>query len=133
MEPKVDAIDGTEVTCTVVQTDRLSDRKAINFSDVLVSAPSLTDKDRSDAMFALSLGVDYLTLSFVRKRANLDGLRTLVNTQSHRADLIAKIERPEALDDIDAILDATDPIMVARGDLGVELPPEQVPPFNSNY
>lgn len=57
MEPKVDAIDGTEVTCTVVQTDRLSDRKAINFPDVLVSAPSLTDKDRSDAMFALSLGL----------------------------------------------------------------------------
>ena len=92
-----------------------------------MSAPALTEKDRSDAIFVLSLGVDYLALSFVRERADVDELRTLVNAQAHKAAIIAKIERPEALNNIDAILDASDVIMVARGDLGVELPPEQVP------
>ena len=92
-----------------------------------VSAPSLTPKDRSDAQFALSLGVDYLALSFVRSAADLKELRTLVDAHQHAASLIAKIERPEALQDIDAIVEAADAIMVARGDLGVELPPEQVP------
>jgi pyruvate kinase len=127
MELKVLAIDDTEVRCQVVQGGRLSERKGINLPDVRVSAPSLTDKDRSDAHFALGLGVDYLALSFVRSAADLQALRTLVDAHPHTAALMAKIERPEALADIDAILASTDAIMVARGDLGVELPPEQVP------
>jgi pyruvate kinase len=87
----------------------------------------MTDKDRSDDLVTLSLGVDFLALSFVRTRSDLDALRTLVNSHEADAGLIAKIERPEALEHIDATLEATDDIMVARGDLGVELLPEQVP------
>ena len=87
----------------------------------------MTDKDRSDDLVTLSLGVDFLALSFVRTRSDLDALRTLVNSHEAVAGLIVKIERPEALEHIDAILEATDDIMVARSDLGVELPPEQVP------
>ncbi len=127
MELKVLAVEGTEVRCEVVQGGHLTARKGINLPDVRVSAPSLTPKDRSDAQFALSLGVDYLALSFVRSAADLNELRTLVDAHPHAASLIAKIERPEALQDIDAIVEAADAIMVARGDLGVELPPEQVP------
>ena len=127
MELKVLAVEGTEVRCEVVQGGYLTARKGINLPDVRVSAPSLTPKDRSDAQFALSLGVDYLALSFVRSAADLNELRTLVDAHPHAASLIAKIERPEALQDIDAIVEAADAIMVARGDLGVELPPEQVP------
>ncbi|MEM7405796.1 MAG: pyruvate kinase [Pseudomonadota bacterium] len=127
MELRVTAIEGTEVICEVVQGGRLTDRKGINLPDVEVSAPSLTEKDRADAQFALDLGVDYLALSFVRSRADLDELRMLVDAHAHRPGLVAKIERPEALTEIDGILEASDIIMVARGDLGVEMPPEQVP------
>ncbi|MGH9321266.1 MAG: pyruvate kinase, partial [Vicinamibacteria bacterium] len=103
------------------------DQKGMNLPGVAISMPSLTEKDRRDAEFALDLGVDYLALSFVRRAADVEDLRTLVAHRGQRAGIIAKIERPEALQDIDAILDAADGIMVARGDLGVELPPQTVP------
>ena len=127
MELKIEHIDDTEVRCKVIAGGFLTDRKGINLPDVQVFAPSMTDKDRSDALVTLSLGVDFLALSFVRTRSDLDALRTLVNSHEAVAGLIVKIERPEALEHIDAILEATDDIMVARSDLGVELPPEQVP------
>ena len=127
MELRVESVTGTEVTCRVVQGGRLTDRKGINLPDVEVSAPSLTEKDRADASFILDQGVDFLALSFVRRREDMDQLRTLMSAYQRQAGLVAKIERPEALCDIDSILDASDAIMIARGDLGVELPPEQVP------
>ena len=127
MELRVESVTGTEVTCRVVQGGRLTDRKGINLPDVEVSAPSLTEKDRADASFILDQGVDFLALSFVRRREDMDQLRTLMSAYQRQAALVAKIERPEALSDIDGILDASDAIMIARGDLGVELPPEQVP------
>jgi pyruvate kinase len=127
MELRVDSVEGTEVNCTVVQGGRLTDRKGINLPDVDVSAPSLTDKDRTDASFILNLGVDFLALSFVRRRRDMEELRVLMSAHRRQAALVAKIERPEALTDIDGILEASDAIMIARGDLGVELPPEQVP------
>jgi pyruvate kinase len=127
MELKVERIEHTEVHCEVMAGGFLTDRKGINLPDVQVSAPALTAKDRSDALFALSLGVDFLALSFVRTRGDLEALRMLVDSHAADAGLIAKIERPEALEHIDDILEASDAIMVARGDLGVELPPEQVP------
>ena len=77
--------------------------------------------------FHFAQGVDFLALSFVRRREDMDQLRTLMSAYQRQAALVAKIERPEALSDIDGILDASDAIMIARGDLGVELPPEQVP------
>jgi pyruvate kinase len=103
----------------------------MNLPDVKVSAPSLTSKDREDAAFVLGLGVDFLALSFVRRRSDVDELRELIRASRHTAAIIAKIEKPEALDDIDAIIDASDGLMIARGDLGVELRPESVPMVQS--
>jgi pyruvate kinase len=124
MELRVESIDGQDVTCTVVHGGMLSDRKGINLPDVEVSAPALTPKDREDAVFAERLGVDYIALSFVRRAADIEQLRSLLTRD---IPIVAKIEKPEALASIDEILRAADAIMVARGDLGVELPPETVP------
>jgi pyruvate kinase len=92
-----------------------------------VSAPALTEKDVLDAKFALELGVDFLALSFVRWPADVEELRALISESGRDVPIISKIEKPEALENIEAIIDASDAIMVARGDLGVELPPESVP------
>ncbi|MDP8923864.1 MAG: pyruvate kinase [Chloroflexota bacterium] len=125
LELRVEAVEGTEVACTVVHGGVLKDRKGINLPGVNVSAPSLTEKDRDDARFALGLGVDFVALSFVRRASDLDELRALM--AGHPAQVIAKIEMPEAVEAVDEILDACDGLMVARGDLGVEMPPETVP------
>ncbi len=123
----VERVDGTEVVCRVIEGGVLRDRKGINLPNVSISAPSLTPKDREDALFALELGVDLLALSFVRRPDDVDALRDLVASSSPTPWLVSKIEKPEALERIDGILDRSDAIMVARGDLGVELPPEFVP------
>ena len=125
LEFRVESVEGTEVVCAVVHGGVLKDRKGMNLPGVAVSAPSLTDKDREDARFALDLGVDFVALSFVRDAADLAELKALMAGQP--AQLIAKIEMPQAVEAIDEILGACDGIMVARGDLGVEMPPETVP------
>lgn len=127
MELEVESIDGTEIRCTVIQGGVLEDRKGINLPRVEVSAPCLTEKDKHDARFLLKLGVDYLGLSFVRRASDIRELKLLVEESGAHVGIVAKIERPEALEDVDAIVNLSDAIMVARGDLGVELPPEQVP------
>jgi len=131
MELRIEERHGRDLLCRVVHGGELSDRKGINLPDAEVSAPSLTAKDRVDARFALGLGVDFLALSFVRRADDILGLRRLVRRAGGRAAIIAKIERPEALTDSDAIVAAADALMVARGDLGVELPPEEVPVVQS--
>ena len=118
---------GGEVQCRVVHGGQLGNNKGINLPGVEVSAPSLTDKDKQDAEFALSLGVDYIALSFVRTADDIATLRTLIDASEGEARIVAKIEKPEALHNAESILEATDAMMIARGDLGVELPPEQVP------
>jgi pyruvate kinase len=127
IELRVESVTGTEVACLVVSGGTLKDHKGMNLPGVSVSAPALTDKDRDDARFALELGVDYLALSFVRRPQDVADLQELVRGLGHGTPVIAKIEKPEALDAIDEILEAADGLMVARGDLGVELPPESVP------
>ncbi|MES0371794.1 MAG: pyruvate kinase [Mariprofundaceae bacterium] len=127
IELRTERIKGQDIFCTVVHGGKLSDHKGINLPDTTLSTPALTEKDRDDARFALKLGVEFLALSFVRHSDDIDDLRELIIEEKHDAGIIAKIERPEALDNIDAILNASNAIMVARGDLGVELPPEQVP------
>ncbi|HSF18776.1 MAG TPA: pyruvate kinase [Vicinamibacteria bacterium] len=117
----------TDVVCVVRAGGELTDHKGMNLPGVALSIPSLTSKDRDDARFALELGCDLVALSFVRRAADVEELRALMSDAGGHVPIIAKIERPEALSDIDAILDATDGIMVARGDLGVELPPQSVP------
>ena len=125
LELRVEAVEGANVACTVVHGGVLKDRKGMNLPGVDVSAPSLTEKDREDAHFVLGLGVDFVALSFVRRASDLDELKALM--AEHPAHLVAKIEMPEAVEAVDEILDACDGIMVARGDLGVEMPPETVP------
>ncbi len=127
LELRVEAIEGTEIPCTVMAGGLLKERKGMNLPNVLVSSPSLTEKDRDDARFALRLRVDFLALSFVRRPSDVSDLKELVTAEGQTTPIIAKIEKPEALDSIDEILDAADGIMVARGDLGVELAPEAVP------
>lgn len=127
LELQVLEAEGTEIRARVVRGGVLRDRKGMNLPGVAVSAPSLTPQDREDARFAVELGVDFLALSFVRRAEDVSELRGLVDEAGGKARLIAKIEKPEALDGIDEILAASDGIMVARGDLGVELPPEEVP------
>lgn len=127
LEFKVEEINGSEITCRVVYGGTLKNHKGINLPGVNVSAPSLTEKDINDARFALDLGVDFLALSFVRNADDMKALREIVAESGKQASVIAKIEKPEALDSAAEILDASDGIMVARGDLGVELQPEQVP------
>jgi len=124
---EVVSVRGTEVTCRVVHGGIISDNKGINLPDSAVSAPALTSKDKKDAVFALAQGVDYLSLSFVRCADEVNRLRRLIKREGSRAGIIAKIETPPALHNIEEILIASDAIMVARGDLGVELRPEEVP------
>ena len=127
LELEVRRVEGTEIRCLVVRGGVLGSRKGINLPQSTLSASCLGDKDRDDARFALELGVDFLGQSFVRRGADCETLKALVAESGRDAQVIAKIERPEALADCNAILEAADGIMVARGDLGVELPPEKVP------
>ena len=120
----------TEALITeVVVGGPLSSRKGVNIPDVKLATSPLTKKDRSDLAFALDQGVDWIALSFVQSVGDVLDARTFIG---ERALLMAKIEKPAALDDIDNIIQASDGIMVARGDLGVELPPEKVPSVQKN-
>ena len=127
LELRVNDIKGTEIACTVVHGGILKDHKGINLPGVNVSAPSLTDKDREDAEFALGLGIDFFALSFVRTASDISELKDIINRSQKDVAIIAKIEKPEALMNASEILEIADGIMVARGDLGVELNPEEVP------
>ncbi len=127
LELRVERIEQSEVICRVEQGGTLGDHKGINLPDARVSAPAMTEKDFRDAEFAVQLGVDFLALSFVRRAEDVELLRNWLQGQKTQAVIIAKIERPEALCAAEAIVEAADAIMVARGDLGVELPPEEVP------
>ena len=108
----------------VVQGVRLSDRKGVALPGAVIPMSAMTDKDHKDLAFALRIGVDWVALSFVQRAADMADLRKLVQG---RAAVLAKIEKPAALDQIEEILDFCDGVMVARGDLGVELEPEEVP------
>jgi pyruvate kinase len=113
--------------CRVVTGGQLSSRKGINVPGATLSFSALTPKDREDAAFALEQGVDFFALSFVRRAADVRELRQFLKAKGADVSIIAKIEKPEALGDFGAILDQADGIMVARGDLGVETPAEEVP------
>lgn len=120
----VDRVDGTDVHCVVQVGGQLSQRKGLNLPGTALSTPALTDKDRADLQFAVNtLHVDYLALSFVRSPQDVLTAQDL----AQGTPVIAKIEKPEAVADLDAILDQADGAMVARGDLGVEAGPEKVP------
>jgi pyruvate kinase len=117
----------TDVRCKVVHGGPLRDKKGINLPNAKVSAPSMTEKDHRDAVFGAELGVDAVALSFVRSRHDVRTLRRVLSQSKSRPLVIAKLEKPQAIEQLEGILDEADGVMVARGDLGVEMPPEQVP------
>jgi pyruvate kinase len=119
--------DATDVVTTVIVGGAVSNNKGINLPGVAVSAPALSDKDEEDLRWALKMKCDFIALSFVRNAADIDRVHAIMAEEGFSCPVIAKIEKPEAVDNLDAIVDAFDGIMVARGDLGVELPPETVP------
>ncbi|MEK6533069.1 MAG: pyruvate kinase, partial [Nitrospirota bacterium] len=127
IELLVDRIAGGAVECTVATGGMITSHKGINLPGTLVSAPTLTDKDREDIRFGIAHGVDYLALSFVRGPEDILAARALVAQCGGTVPIIAKIERAEAVTALDAILEQADGVMIARGDLGVELSPEAVP------
>lgn len=127
LELVVNDTNGKDVNCTVVHGGILKSRKGINLPNTKVSAPSLTEKDLEDLEFGLANDVDWIALSFVRSAEDIVDLRNRIKAAGKFCKIVAKIEKPEALENIDAIIEATDAIMVARGDLGVEVPMEIVP------
>jgi len=129
VEMKVDAVDPEQgdLHCRVVVGGVLSNNKGVNFPGVYLSIKALTEKDRKDLVFGLNQGVDWVALSFVRNPQDVLEIKELIANAGKRVPVIVKIEKHEAIEQMDAILSLSDGVMVARGDLGVELPPEEVP------
>lgn len=116
-----------EISCLVKFGGVLTSRKGFNLPDTNLSIPAMTEKDRADLAFGLEMKVDWIGLSFVRKAQDIVELKQIIDAHEWKPRVIAKIEKPEAMDNIDEIIAATDAVMVARGDLGVEMPMAQVP------
>ncbi|MEU6234209.1 pyruvate kinase [Kitasatospora sp. NPDC047058] len=124
---EVTEVDGPHVRCLVIEGGLVSDHKGLNLPGVAVSVPALSDKDVADLRWALRTGADLVALSFVRSGRDIDDVHRIMAEEGRFLPVIAKIEKPQAVENLDAIVDAFDGIMVARGDLGVEMPLEQVP------
>ena len=129
VEMRVESVDQAQQTlhCSVTVGGVLSNNKGVNFPDVQLSIRALTDKDRTDLAFGLQQGVDWVALSFVRNPSDMQEIKELIAGHGFSTPVVAKIEKFEAIDQIDAILPLCDGVMVARGDLGVEMPAEEVP------
>jgi pyruvate kinase len=127
IELRVQEVDGDDVICEIINGGMLGEHKGINLPGIPVRVPSLTEKDTADLEFALKHGVDAVAVSFVRTAEDIRLVRNRVSAYGGETWIIAKLEKPQAIEHLDAILTVADAIMVARGDLGVELPPEQVP------
>src|ERR671933_1383006 len=120
-------IDGPDVCCLVVEGGEVSNNKGLSLPGVAVSVPAMSDKDEEDLRFALHMGVDFVALSFVRSPRDVELVRDVMRQEDVSVPVIAKLEKPEGVENLEAIVEAFDGIMVARGDLGVELALEQVP------
>ncbi|MFE3444941.1 pyruvate kinase [Nocardia sp. NPDC059180] len=123
----VTAVDGNDVVCRVTEGGPVSNNKGVSLPGMDVSVPALSDKDIEDLEFALKLGVDFIALSFVRSPSDVELVHEVMDRVGRRVPVIGKLEKPEAIDNLEAVVLAFDAVMVARGDLGVELPLEQVP------
>jgi pyruvate kinase len=123
----VDRVDGNDVVCKVVEGGRVSNNKGISLPGMNVSVPALSEKDIADLEFALGLGVDFVALSFVRSPSDVELVHDVMDRVGRRVPVIAKLEKPEAVANLESVVLAFDAIMIARGDLGVEYPLEQVP------
>jgi len=127
LELRVEKIDGKAVRCSVVEGGLLKSRKGVNFPTLNLRLPSMTEKDKRDLDFGIEQGVDLISLSFVRKPEDIQTLKSLLKQKGADIPVLAKLEKPQAIADLEAIVDECDAIMVARGDLGVEMSPEKVP------
>jgi len=127
LELRVQEVNGTEVLTEVVVGGPLRSQKGVNLPHIKTSRPSLTEKDLADLEFGLAMNVDFIALSFVRTGRDVDALLDRLRDQGRKVGVIAKIEKPEAVEAIDEIIDRVDGIMVARGDLGIEMPMQEVP------
>ncbi|HUP45996.1 MAG TPA: pyruvate kinase [Thermoanaerobaculia bacterium] len=128
VELVVTAVDEDDVTTRVVHGGPISSNKGMNFPDSELTIPAITEKDREDIRFAVQHTLDYIAASFIRRRGDIEGLRDFLrDSGGSELKVIAKLEKPQALENLEDILDVSDGVMVARGDLGVELPPEAVP------
>src|SRR5215218_5734058 len=120
-------VQGPDVWCLVLEGGQVSNNKGLSLPGVAVSVPAMSEKDAEDLRFALSLGVDFVALSFVRSAKDVELVREIMRQEDVYCPVIAKLEKPEAVQNLEAIVNAFDGVMVARGDLGVELALEQVP------
>jgi pyruvate kinase len=127
IELRVSRVRGLDVECEVVNGGPLEEHQGINLPGIALSIPALTEKDRVDLRFGLEQGVDMVAVSFVRSAADVLKVRKVIASHGSDVPIIAKLEKPQALDELEEILEASDGVMVARGDLGVEMPPEKVP------
>jgi len=127
IELRVRGIRGNDVLCDVLNGGMLGEHKGINLPGIALSIPALTEKDRKDLEFGLRHGVDTVALSFVRTAADVSMVKQIIATHHSDVPVIAKLEKPQAVDHLEEILEAADGVMVARGDLGVEMAPEKVP------
>ena len=127
IELRVEQVKGGDVTCIIVNGGALGENKGINLPGIPVKVPSLTEKDEEDLIFAIGEGVDTVAVSFVRTADDVRHVKNRLVALKSDAWVIAKLEKPQAIEHLDSILEVTDAIMVARGDLGVEVPPEKVP------
>lgn len=123
----VAGVEGNDVVCTVTEGGTVSNHKGLSLPGMEISVPALSEKDIADLEFALELGVDIVALSFVRSPGDIELVHEIMDRVGRRVMTVAKLEKPEAIDNLEAIVLAFDAIMVARGDLGVEMPLEQVP------
>ena len=127
IELRVEAVKGKDIVCEIVNGGTLGENKGINLPGIPVKVPSLTEKDEEDLIFAIGEGVDVVAVSFVRTADDVRHVRRRLDALGSDCWIIAKLEKPQAIEHLDSILEAADGIMVARGDLGVEVPPEKVP------
>ena len=128
LEAVVEKVEGNEVFCRMKVGGKLTSNKGINLPETDIKSPALTEKDEKDLEFIINHPeIDFVALSFVRKSEDLDIIHAVMDKIGKRKPVISKIEKPSALEDIDEIIEKSDALMVARGDLGVEIPAEQVP------
>lgn len=127
IELEVEKVDGTDIVCRVLNGGELGMRKGVNVPNVKIKLPALTEKDKEDIRFGIEQGFDFIAASFVRNAGAIREIRAILDENAANMGIIAKIENAEGIENIDEIIEESDGIMVARGDMGVEIPPEQVP------
>lgn len=127
IELQVTSVEGTEIHCTVINGGELGQRKGVNVPKVKVKLPALTEKDKEDIWFGIEQGFDFIAASFVRNADAIIEIKQMLEVAGSNIKVIAKIENEEGIENLDSIIEASDGIMVARGDMGVEIPAEQVP------